>query len=140
MYNLLYTISMHAPLSELLSSTAKFEVLETLHYQPHPIPLRHIALCCRLPIRSVQVALDHLQRDKLVTRAKGKRWTMFTINRHSKYYPLLQTIFEAAMRFHLKERSNDFNRAAQASLKFNNDVTRLLSQARKSQHGHRITT
>lgn len=126
--------------SALLSSKAKFETLETLQCQSRPMPLRHIALCCRLPIRSVQIALQHLTEDDLVIRTENNNSIMFSLNRRSTYYPLLHTIFEAVAEFRLRKRAAAYTRTAVAALEFNEGVAQLVSQARKNRHGHRIFT
>lgn len=77
----------------LFSSAAKFETLGLLSQRSSPLPLRHIAYLTGLPIRSVEMAVAALCKQKALRRQKVGRRFLISINEEHDKTALVREIF-----------------------------------------------
>ena len=118
-------------ISDILSSSAKLKVLETLNYQTSPCGLREIAYSSELPLRSVELALKSLLKAKIVSRKKLGKYFAFSINKKHLYYPALNKLFVECMKVELSQRALSYSKKAKSSLKFINDTHKMFDEIRK---------
>jgi DNA-binding transcriptional ArsR family regulator len=120
---------MHA-LSLLFSSSAKFETLRLLSQRSSPLPLRHIAELTDLPIRSVEIAVSALCKQKVLRRQRVGRRVMVSFNEQHGSASLVQNIFELVNRSSPLSQSNR-DAKAKTILHFIDSTRSLLGQAKR---------
>lgn len=119
-------------LSQLFSSPARIDVLETLFHQPGEVGLRQIARISGLHLRSVQLALKSLQADHLIRRRKSGARVFFKLNREHPTQELLTTIFRAAESHRIKARAETLQSRGKEVMAFVTASLRVMNRARKS--------
>jgi len=118
MYNILYNKIAMFDLSQIFSSKARTKILMTLFQQDQPIPLRHVAYLCEIPVYSVQCALKQLTREKIVFRKRDGRHLLFGLNKQNPNYSFLAGIFLFAVNFKVRARAENYSKRASSTLKF----------------------
>jgi hypothetical protein len=122
-------------LSQLFAYPARTEVAGTLFFQPGELGLRQIALITGLQVRSVELALKDLQRDRLVRRRKSVNRVFFALNRSHPDYPLLACVFDAAASHRIREFSARLGQRPKELLRFVVTANRMVDHARRSRRG-----
>jgi len=119
-------------LSQALSSAARTDVLETLFHQAGELGLRQVALISGLPVRSVEVALAGLVRERCVHRRRSGERVYFALNRGHATYPLLADVFRAAERWRIRRAAAARAQAGRETMAFAEAALPLLERARRS--------
>jgi hypothetical protein len=120
------------PLSQLFFSAARTEVLETLFRQPGGLGLRQVAVISGLHVHSVELAVNRLKSDRLITRRRAGGRVFLALNREHPAYALLKDVFSAAERDRIRRSLAARPRAGRESLAFTLTALGMLGRARRS--------
>ena len=82
-------------LSNLFSSASKYRILRTLCGRRSPIHLRALAELADVQLRSAQIAVKGLIREKVVTKTLAANRCMLALNPQNEYACHLRTHFKA---------------------------------------------
>ena len=118
-------------LSHLLSSKARFKVLKTLHGQPAPVHLRHIAALSRIPLFSAQRALNQLTYEKIIVRRKKGFHTLFALNPMHPCHPFLAGVFDLEMKERIRFLAKNYRQKALDALDFSASTNRFFEGFRR---------
>jgi len=116
-------------LGDLFSSGARTELLRVLCYQPDGMALRALARTAGLRIRSAELALSSLVRDKLVKRSRDGNRVVFVLDRADVRYSILHAVFDAAMYEGIRADSRLLNERSKVILPFINEAKHMLNNA-----------
>lgn len=116
-------------LGDLFSSGARTELLRVLCYQPDGMALRALARTAGLGVRSVELALSSLVRDKLVKRSRVGNRVVFALDRTDARCSVLLALFDAAMFAGIRAGSSLMNERAKVILPFIEDASQMLDNA-----------
>lgn len=115
-------------LSLILSSQARFRVLQTLTLLSIGLGLREIERQTHLNIRSVQIATQSLVKEKILKKnANG----LFLLNASSPAAKPLQGLFKYLRDVEISKKSKAFSERAQWTLQLSQEVSNLIRQARR---------
>jgi hypothetical protein len=114
-------------LTLLFSSAAKFEILGLLCQRSSPLPLRHISYLTGLPIRSTELAVASLCKQKVVRRQKAGRQVLLSFNDQHESALLLCEIF-AVVSKHLMPPQPNLDRKARQVLAFIDSANDLFQE------------
>ena len=117
-------------IAHILSSTAKFEVLNILFQDPSPLRVRALERRTSLAVRSVQVALDSLVKAKVVTRTTQKKTPVYQLNKSHESYRLISHIFKSVEMESVSKRSVFYNSKAKKTFEFISEASELFQRAR----------
>lgn len=117
-------------IARILSSTAKFEVLNILFKDPSPLRVRALERRTGLAVRSVQVALDNLVKAKVVTRKTQKKSPVYFLNKSHDSYALINHIFKAVELERISERAPSYNLKAKKTFQFITEASKLFHRAK----------
>jgi hypothetical protein len=117
-------------IAHVLSSTAKFEVLNILFKDPSPLRVRALERRTGLAVRSVQVALDNLVKAKVVTRKIQNNSPVYFLNKSHESYVLINNIFKAVELEWISKRSDSYHSKAKKAFKFVSEASELFQRAR----------
>lgn len=116
-------------LGDIFSSGARTELLRVLCYQPDGMALRALGRTAGLGVRSVELALDSLVRDKLVKRSRAGNRVVFSLDRTDVRFPVLNAVFKAAMIEGIRADSSKLNDRARVVLPFIEEAKNMLNNA-----------
>lgn len=119
---------------DILTSKAKVIILRTLYYQPHAIPLRHIAYLSDLPIFSVQHAIKSLLDNRIISRRKKGNNVLFELNRKNPFYTTLKQFFIIEINNRIVAEAKLYYQKAQETLAFANAANILFKRARQKRN------
>ena len=128
---------MQTSLPELFSSAAKTRVLEILAPQTLPLSARQIETLSELPIRSVVLALEALEKAKVVKKKRKQARVIFSLNETHPTYELVRSIFMLVEAKFLENRSPDYAKAARSILPFQTSAQRLIKHGKTNLHDQR---
>ena len=117
-------------IANILSSSAKIEVLNILCKDPSPVRIRALERRTGLAIRSVQVALSHLVEAKVVIRTTKDKSPAYYLNQSHKSYRLIKNIFKAIELEGLARRSEIYHSRAKRTFQFISEASELFNRAR----------
>ena len=117
-------------LSILFSSQARYRVLQTLFLFEKPLPIRHIESLTGTAIRSVQVALQGLVRERAVLRTRRGSHIVYEMNSKHIAYPILSEVFAVIRRDRYRRRTASLGARAQRSLEFSNELGQNIEKAK----------
>ena len=112
-------------LSSYFSSRAKYKILELLANEGIEFRLRQVSGFLDLPVRSVELGLRHLERDKLVKKKITRGYTYFLLNEKHPASGWIRKLFQFIRLKKLEERSGEYVRTAHAYLNFLNSINRM---------------
>ena len=121
-------------MGQIFSSAAKTEILRALHHQPDPLGLRPLARIADLHVRSAELALTDLVREKLIIRKRTPTRVYYALNRTHPSAPVVAAAFDAAAAAAIHRDSRALNRRATRILPLMRQASRMLRRARKSCH------
>ena len=117
-------------LSTLLSSQARFRVLKALcGFQG--ARLRTLEHLTGLAIRSVQVAVNGLEKQNMLTRQKKDRAILYCLNEDHPGSELLKSIFNLIRRNTIQARAHVYHSRAKAALRFSDEMLELVRNGRR---------
>lgn len=116
--------------AKILSSTAKFEVLNILFKDPSPLRVRNLEQRTGLAVRSVQVALNNLVNEKVVIRKNQNNNPVYFLNKSHKSYGLINNIFKAIELDRVARRSDSYHKKAKKTFQFISEAGELFKKAR----------
>jgi predicted transcriptional regulator len=116
--------------AQVLSSTAKFEVLNILFKDPSPLRVRNLEQRTGLAVRSVQVALNNLVNENVVIRKNQNNKPVYYLNKSHKSYSLINNIFKAIELDRIARRSDSYNAKAKKTFQFISEASELFKKAR----------
>lgn len=117
-------------LSRILSSQARFRVLESLHTLNGRARIRHIEKLTQLAIHSVQVALQRLVAEKVILKSGRKPHPLYALNPRHPAYEILNNVFNLIKAASLRQRARKFDKAAESSLAFSSELRDVTQRAR----------
>jgi hypothetical protein len=112
-------------LTHLFSSAAKFEILGLLCQRSSPLPLRHISYLTGLPIRSTELAVASLRKQKVLRRKKVGKQVLVSFNDLHESALLLSEIF-AVVNKHLMPPQPNLDKKARQVLDFIDSANNLF--------------
>jgi len=121
-------------LGTLLSSSARTQILRTLHYQPEPIGLRPLARLAGVLPRSAELALDALANEHLVCVSHDSKGPRYAINREHADTAILAAVFTAATSASIASRSRSLSARATHILPFIRETGNMLASAKAVRH------
>lgn len=124
---------MASALSNILSSSAKFLVLEVLIYSRKPLALRHIAVLSACPLRSVQLALQDLHKMRAVRYRRSGNRQLYSLSKSFPLSSLLERIFKEQEYYRIEQQRLGYSNRGKTVLEFNTAAREMLSRARTSQ-------
>lgn len=116
--------------AQVLSSTAKFEVLNILFKDHSPLRVRNIEQRTGLAIRSVQLALNNLVNEKVVIRKNQNNKPIYYLNKSHNCYTVMNTIFKAIELDAIAKRSNSYKTKAKKTFQFISEASELFKKAK----------
>lgn len=116
-------------ISKILSSRARFRILEVLCSFRSPLPLRHLEALTGLAIRSIQVAAAGLEEEGVILAQRRARSVRYFFNNRHPAFSVIQEVFAVTTRNQILRRSARYHRAAQASLRFSTEAQMLLRRS-----------
>ena len=119
-------------LALVFSSSAKFLVLQLLSNCSSPLSLRKISTFSKLPVRSVQLALQSLTEQKIITFEKVGNQKRFSLRRDSEIYEAVIAMFSAAERILTTQSQELHLRKGAAIINFINQVRIIDPKRAKS--------
>jgi len=117
-------------IAHILSSTAKFEVLNILFKDPTPLRTRVLERRTGLAVRSVQVALDSLVKAKVVIRKERKNHPVYYLNEAHSQYELINSILKAVEFDGISKRASSYQSKAKKTYQFISEARELFRRAR----------
>lgn len=117
-------------LSDIFSSKARFRILQCLVAQSTPLPLRQIAGLTNLPVRSVELALRGLTKERLLRSQRNKRNHLFEFRHDHILSKDVQALFSALTQQNIKKRSYDLKSEARKALSFADSALKLFHKAK----------
>ena len=112
-------------------------MLETLYFQSGELGLRQIALISGLYLRSAELALKDLQKERLLRRRKSGARVYFSLNREHPAYSLLSCLFESLQTYRIRVRAQAVGDDAKEMLRFVVAANRMMEKARGNRHADR---
>ena len=110
----------------MLSSRAKFKCIQTLAVCGVPIHLRRIINLTRLQPRSVQIAMQALNKMRVVKSKKQGNKLYYELNRSAPHYQDLHYFIKGLQSSTINKRSETYQ-SLDASINFINTAKALLS-------------
>lgn len=123
---------MSSELSQLLSSPARTDVLETMFHQSAELGLRQVALVAGVNVRSAELALQGMLAEGLVSRRRVGARAFFALNRRNPCYPLLAAVFTAAEAIRIRDGLVAYKDAGRESLAFSVAALGMVARGRRS--------
>lgn len=118
-----------------MKSKARTEVLRALCALPNPLGIRHLARLTRLHPRSVELSLNSLAAEGILTRLPDAgRTTGVQINRQHPAFSRLRELFETDTLAELATRTPALDRRGLAMCAFMDDARTLIHRGRRSLH------
>ncbi|MBN8555134.1 MAG: hypothetical protein J0L93_06805 [Deltaproteobacteria bacterium] len=105
-------------ISDVISSKARFKVLKCLEQQFEPISLREVISLTELPIRSVELALKSLVKERILKDYRKKRSHLFQLREDHLLTPSIKSIFQALRNTELEQRAKTYTKEANKALAF----------------------
>lgn len=96
-------------LSHLFSSSSKYRILQALSARSTPLHLRALAEVANVQLRSAQLAVAALLKEKVVTKVSQENRSMITLNLRSKYAEHLRSFFKMEQKRLIAARSETYN-------------------------------
>lgn len=118
-------------LDSVFSSRAKWKVLERLITLNHPISLRDIERFTAMPIRSIQLAVKALEKEKVIKCFKNANETRYSMNLKYQYYHLIKQIFDVIRLAEHQQESTELDCRAQTTLEFSDDILNMMRSTRQ---------
>ena len=118
----------------ILGASARFDVLQALYYQIHPVGLRRLARLANVHPHSAERMLKDLVKEKVVRRKKSGAHTMYTKNTNHEDWATLKAVFDAADQSVRDLREARLNERAKTLLPFIEEARPMLKTARKHRH------
>lgn len=123
MYKILYNTSMEPfDLSTILSSRAKFQVLQVLSTVEEGTSLRNIERLTGLAIRSVQIAVKSLVEAGVLEKKQKGRRILIRMNSQHVFFEALRDVFSVLQKHRLQFMANQHSEKAKDVLAFSSDV------------------
>ncbi|MCB0351075.1 MAG: hypothetical protein KDD38_07815 [Bdellovibrionales bacterium] len=116
-------------LAQILSSESRFKVLKCLFGFAGAMPLRHIEKATGLKIRSVQLAVDALCEEGVLTRKKQDHFVLYKLSKSCLENLILSQIFQLISENEIQVRAAKYKMRAITGLKFINDSNNLIRKA-----------
>lgn len=117
-------------ITSILSSKAKFEVLNLLFKDPSPLRIRTLERRTGLAVRSVQVALAYLVKEKVVIRKIQDNNPVYFLNKSHDSYILIKNILKAVELDRVFKRSCSYHSKAKKTFQFVTEAGELFHKAR----------
>jgi hypothetical protein len=118
-------------LATYFSSRAKVTCLEVLCRHFSPLPLRHVAYLCNLPVFSIQRALADLTETGIVVRKKREHSVLYAMNRKHPHFRLFSKLFHFLDEELLKERPEGYHASARHALAFASESREIYSHRKR---------
>jgi hypothetical protein len=125
------TIIRMLDLAEHFSSRAKVRALEILCRHTSPLPLRHVAYLCDLPVFSIQRALADLTEARIVLRKKRQRSVLYSMNWKHPHSSLFLKLFRLIDGEALQERTEGYHASARHALAFASESREVYSHRKR---------
>lgn len=116
-------------LSSILSSQARFRVIEVLALLSVGLKLREIERETNLGIRSIQLATQSLLEEGVL---KKNREGFFTLHSKSPTGELLRGLFQYLRDERIRKNASTFSYRAKSVIQFSDELVHLIHQARSS--------
>ena len=114
-------------LSSVLSSRARFRILQTLALLTEGMHLRELERQTSLGIRSVSVAVEALIQERVL---KKNSEGIFYLNMDSPVASLLKGLFNYLREEKTRENAKRLSRRAQQVVRLSDEVSKLIHSAR----------
>lgn len=121
---------MNINLSQLLSSASRTSILEVLSKQSEPVPLRQIALLATIHVRSADVTLRQLAKEKIVCSRKVKNEKHFYINRDHEAHEAILKIINLVTAMNISAQAGILRDKAINALQFASSGLEFIQQAK----------
>ncbi len=115
----------------LLSSTAKQKVVETLYKYKQPVHIRRIITLSGLLPRSIQLALKALCEAELVIK-KQERTIQYFLNKNHKSYDFISQIYKTKIENEIENRVKNYLNLS-SSISFIEDAKKLVRSIKSMQ-------
>ena len=115
-------------LSEIFASKARVSLIETLRHQPGALSLRELSDISNVPLRSAQLALRALEKQRIVSRRRVGNRVHFQARRDEPIWTLLSRVLHEDEKFRIARRAESYQDAERV-LKFAASAARLLASA-----------
>jgi DNA-binding transcriptional ArsR family regulator len=119
-------------ISSLLSSQARFLVLRALCVSREELSARRLEKISGLAIRSVQVAVQGLEKEGIIIKKTQGRNVLYRLSEAWSVRSPLAAIFALADQHDLSLRAAQYHDQARASLEYSNEMLSLVRLARKA--------
>ena len=120
------------PLTEILSSKAKTQVLRTLAFAEERVSLRELMFRGNLGSRSVQNALEELEREGVVRRTKRGHRVFFKLSGPYCTSFILKDLFLASSDLRIEARAKLYAKRCKAVLRETDALNAMISHAKAS--------
>ena len=126
---------MYREFFKFFSSAAKMSVIRACFSSKRALHLREIAYYCDLNIRSVQLAVDQLSREKLLLKRKEKNKLFILANREHQMSAFMEELIGVFSKHYIAIRGIIHRHDQKASyfLEANDSLIEMMEFARKSQ-------
>lgn len=118
-------------LSKIFSSQAKVALLETLYRHVDGLSLRQLSEVSGVQIRSAQLALDNLQKQRIVKVRRFMNRRIVLPRMEEPIWELLNAIFRERERFLIRESARK-QKNATVILSFINSGRKLVAAAKRT--------
>jgi len=122
---------MAVEIADILSSRAKFKVLQVLSAHASFLKLRMIAGLTELPVRSVQLALESLVKTKIIREKFIDHYHLFQFSSQHPFAEALKEFFSNISKIEIQSRSAHYLAAPSRALTFASSSKELFSKVTK---------
>lgn len=130
MYKLLYNKNVE----NIFSSKAKLNVLGAILKTNQPLFLRELSVLARTQIRSVQLVVQQLMREKLIVSKRKKNRLYFELNSSHPDAEFCRKIFSDIEKYKIQKKAKSYSLLAPRILEFNQDMFELVKGVKHEPH------